>query len=115
MAVAQDQRIGGRSGGDLGQAAWRWTFAEIEHKALALCLDGKAGRTFLSDPGNKPQHRPIAVHIGSTPKAFGWRPAKIDKPALTTLSGTPYQPRNSRKKCHESPQFIEIAARAPSR
>ena len=63
VAVAEDQRVGRRCQSDFGQAARRRTFAEIEHEALALRLDGKAGRPLFADPGHKPQRWPMPVHV----------------------------------------------------
>jgi len=62
VAVAEDQRVDGRDGGYIRQATGRRALAKIKQQPFALDLQGKAGRPFFADPGNKPQHRPIPIH-----------------------------------------------------
>ncbi len=55
VAVAQNHRIDAADAVEVGEAAGRRTFAEIEEEAFALGFEQERGRAFPADAGNEPQ------------------------------------------------------------
>jgi hypothetical protein len=81
VAVTEHERINRTKAIDIGQEAWRRTFADVEHQPLTGRFDHKAGRTFAADAGDEAQcvwpcahwHSPFRSAVAR------WNDPNIDK------------------------------------